>query len=123
MHLKFRYATLLLLAFTVIGLFTFGIFQGVHQGRYPLAILLAALLYGTTFLLGKRLQKMFFTLSVIRFIKNAHGVTSISAVHSFLRKTVRCDNAMAEEIMTLLVAEEIAEICGDSVLLKPHETR
>lgn len=122
MSLKFRYATFLLLAFAVIGLFTYEIFQTVFQGRYPLAILLAALLYGTTFLLGKKLKKVFFTLSVIKFIKNANGVTSTSAIHTHLIRASGSDSTTADEILALLAKEKIVEIRGKSVLLRMTET-
>lgn len=121
--LKQRYAffvltTLLLLICT--GWFTAVLFQ---SGNYLAAVSLLILLYGVTFVLGKKFAYIYFLLSAVKHLRRHGGLLTRASFNSFIihsfsrRKTVAEATHYAEEILDLLISEEIVEIVDDQVVL------
>mgnify|MGYP001826124537 CR=1 FL=1 len=117
MKLKLRYASTLILILLLICIFTWFIVLSVTTGDYLRAILLSALLYCCTFILGKKFRKVFFLLSTITFIKSSNGVSSIAAVENHIEQRGRNSEGLSQEIIELLLADKVVEQQGDRLLL------
>lgn len=123
MRLKIKYATYLLLAVFLIMAFTGAIVASLIQHHYLLMVLLCALLYLSTYSIGKKLRRVFFVLSLIKFIKNRNGSVSMTGCEDFLENTMKLGTEpekkkrFSKEIITLLIEERIVETIGDHLVL------
>jgi len=117
MTLKFRYAGALILILVIICIFTWKIASCVTRGEYLIAVVLAALLYGSTFLLGRKFKKVFFLLSTIKLIKDSGGVTSVYVVRNHIERGSKSGEDLTEEIIKLLLSENVVELQDDQLLL------
>ena len=106
-----------MLILLLICVFTWFIAVSVTTGDYLRGILLSALLYGCTFILGKKFKKVFFLLSTITFIKRSHGVSSIAAVENHIEQGGKNSAELSREIIELLLADKLVEQQGDQLLL------
>lgn len=117
MRLKLRYASALIAIFLVICIFTWGIATCFTKGEYSFAVVLAALLYGCSFILGKKFKKIFFLLSTIKLLKNHNGLASMSAIRDHIESGGKNSEELTEEIIELLLTEKVVEQQGDNLLL------
>lgn len=121
MSLKFRYAGGLLLVVVLLCLFSAAAVSLLLRERYFLAGSLLLLLYLLTFAIGKKFKKIFFVLSVIKYLKSKGGVVTHSACQAFLIGAMKgtkteCQE-LAEEILATLVREGIVQRQGESLVL------
>lgn len=116
MSLKLRYASLLLFICLVICGFTWLIASTVADGKYLMAIGLALVLYGCTFLMGKKFRKVFFLLSTIKLLKDANGVAPVSKVEQHINRAGK-DEQLPGVIIKLLIDEGIIQHQGDQIIL------
>ncbi len=123
MVLKIRYASSLLLVVLLLALFTWAIVYCLTRQHYLITTVLLALLYLVTFQVGKRLSKVFFTLSFIQHIKKNGGIVHRNECQSFIRNSVgkrriaQDVDTLALDILDTLVQEKIIEILDDKILL------
>lgn len=117
MKLKLRYASTLILILLLICIFTWFIAVSVTTGNYLRGIVLSVVLYGCTFLLGKKFRKVFFLLSTIRFIKDSSGISSITAVKIHIERGGKNSTELSKEIIELLLEEKVIEQQGDQLRL------
>ncbi len=123
MVLKIRYASSLLLVVLLLALFTWAIVYCLTRQYYLTTTVLLALLYLVTFQVGKRLSKVFFTLSFIQHIKKNGGIVYRNECQSFIRNSVgkrriaQDVDTLALDILDTLVQEKIIEILDDKILL------
>ena len=123
MKLKFRYASALLLVAMILILSCWATVYLLTNSRYVLAVLLLVLLYLVTFQLGKKLSKVFFTLSFLQTLKKRGGIVRVEDCDAFINKVWKKNHTtdevstMVTEILDTLVLEKIIEIHGDKLVL------
>ncbi|BHH86345.1 hypothetical protein [Desulforhopalus sp. 52FAK] len=117
MTLKLRYASALMVILLIICIFTWGIATCVTKGQYSIAVVLAALLYGISFILGKKFKKVFFLLSTIKLLKDSNGVASMEAIASHIERGDKNSEELTREIVQLLLTEEVVERQDDNLIL------
>lgn len=124
MRLKIKYATYLLLVLFFIMAFTAAIVASLTHHHYLLMVLLCAVLYLATYGLGKKLRRVFFVLSLIKFIKDRNGSVPVAACRDFVENSMKPGTAseekekLSEETITLLIKEEVVETIGDHLVLR-----
>lgn len=123
MSLKFRYASYLLLIFTLIVGCAIAATLLFNKGHYVAMVMLCILLYGVTFLVGKNMRKVFFVLSLINFIKRRNGIVSMDGCKEFVQKMLPTGlsqdtkELFTDEIIVLLEKEKVVEVTGDNLIL------
>ncbi len=123
MNLKMRYASSLFLVILLLALFTWAAVYCLTHQYYLLTALIIALLYGVTFLLGKRLSKVFFTLSFLQHMRKKGGVAGHTSCIDFIGKSVgkrRTEEeveTLAAEILDTLLREKVVEIYDNTLIL------
>lgn len=123
MSLKLKYATSLLLVVLLIIAITAAIVISYNNNQYLLMLFLFGLLYLSTFLIGRRLRKVFLVLSLIKFIKDRNGSVSLSLCCDFIDNITKPGTAPEEkdrtrqEVISLLLREEIVEKTGTNLTL------
>ncbi len=123
MTLKFRYASYILLVLFVLVLFSATAVYFLLQGNYLLVAALLAILYLTTYQLGKKVSKIFITLSFLRMIKQHNGVISIERYRNFIdmafakRRDVEEKERLTKEILEMLEEEGIVTIMDSTIML------
>lgn len=88
MSLKFRYASMLLGVFVLLGL---GVYQALifaQNQMYWQLIVLAIVLYGVMFLCGKKMTNVFIVLSMRSFIRKQGGVVDEEACLNFIKTSL-----------------------------------
>ncbi|SDO47921.1 hypothetical protein [Desulforhopalus singaporensis] len=124
--LKLRYATCLLGVMILIGGSSMAAVRFCLDGDYLLMCLVLGALYPATFFLGRKLEKMFFVLALIKFLRNNGGTMPVAACRTFIaqrKKTARQqtgERAFGDEIVELLMAENIASLSGENLILVPR---
>ena len=123
MSLKFRYATFLLLTFTLllcVGLLSVYLLQ---KGFYLLTGAVFIVLYYITFQLGKKFAKIFLVLSTLRYLKKNNGLLSIEKYRNYIDAALgkRRSSAVKEEfkkqILFILVEENEIVLQDDTIVL------
>ncbi len=123
MNLKLRYGSALLLVTLLLILFSWAIVFSFNRTYYILSVFLCVLLYFTTFQLGKKLSRVFFTLSFLQYMKKKNGVVNNNECATFIQNkggTRLSDqeiHILAATILTTLVKERIIELHGDTYTL------
>lgn len=123
MNLKFRYATYLFGVLLVILFATLVIAKNVSDGNYLVAGIVALLLYASTFALGKRLRKVFFVLSLLKFLRKNNGSASLPACQQFIGNSLssRCDEQerlrLSHDVISILKKEKLVEEVDTFIIL------
>ena len=89
---------------------------------WPL-LLLALVIYGTTFVIGRKCSRIFFALSLIKYIRGKNGRISTAQFREFINKGMRGKKAAPEisvfsdELLSILENEGIITVSGEIVFL------
>ncbi|HKJ65281.1 MAG TPA: hypothetical protein VJ969_07765 [Desulfopila sp.] len=123
MSLKYRYALFLLLVLLLLVFFCAAALYCLMNGRYLATGVLLILLYGCTYLLGKRFARIFFVLSVLRLLRQREGLISCDHFDSFMekslgnRRTSEQKRKMKEDIVDVLTAEQLISVVDGTIVL------
>lgn len=123
MNLRLKYATYLLFVLFLIAAFTVAIVTCYNRSQYTVMVLLLVALYITTFVLGKKLRKAFFILSLLKFLRNNNGSASIANCEGFILARIKHSTtnnetaSFSKEIIDQLVNEKLVEQSGESLVL------
>ncbi len=123
MKLKLRYASSLFLIILLVALFTWAALYCLMHKYYIVTVVIIALLFLSAFFLGKRLSKVFFTLSFLQYMKKSGGVVEHTSCIDFLgsnvgkRRTEEEIEALAADIVDTLLQEGIIEMSDDKLIL------
>ena len=123
MGLKYRYALFLLLVLTLLVMFCAAALFCLLHGHYLAAGALLILLYGCTYMLGKRFARIFFVLSVLRLLRKNEGSISRKHFDLFMEKSLghrrspEQKETMKADILDLLRSENCITVADDALIL------
>ena len=123
MSLKLRYAAFLLIVIVLLALFCSASVYFLTKGHYLATVCLLAILYLTTFLLGKKFSKIFFVLSFLRLLRKNNGVMLTVKYEAFIRQAVgnrkssKEKSQLQHEILECLQKEGVVKISDNSIFL------
>ena len=89
---------------------------------WPL-LLLVMVIYATTFMLGRKFSKIFFALSMIKYIRGKNGRISLMEFREFINKALRGKKTAPEiqtfsdQLLTLLENERIITVSNGTIFL------
>lgn len=122
MSFKFRYASALIGVFVALGGAVWLALQLLNGKQYLLLALLAVALYGAMFFCGRKMAKVFYLLSMLKFLKTKGGLAAKSDCKTFLsgalpKKSSDEIFSLLEEVLNSLVENDLAVIDGDNIVL------
>lgn len=123
MKLKTQYLFFLIFMAVVFALFIFGLLEFLNHKQYLLAGLLTIIIYGTFFLIGKKLSILFLQLTLLKELRKTGGTASYSECEQIIktryRKKVTEDefSKLMKNILTLLKAKQLISIDGNSIVV------
>ena len=94
----------------------------INKWYWPL-LLLALVIYATTFVIGRKFSRIFFALSLIKYIRGKNGRISITEFQEFINKGLRGKktaseiSAFSDELITVLENEQVITVSGETVFL------
>ena len=122
MSLKFRYASVLLAVFAVLCAAVWFALLLLNEEQYLLLGVLGIVLYFGMFFCGRKMAKVFYLLSILKFLKKEGGSATAEACRNFLRTTLPKKSAedigmLFAEVLNKLEENEQVIVTGDRVTL------
>ncbi len=122
MSLKFRYASALIGVFIALGCAVWLALILLDGKQYLYLTLLAAALYGAMFFCGRKMAKVFYLLSLLKFLRTKGGLATRSDCKTFLSGALPTKSSdeilvILDEVLTSLVGNDMAAIDGENVVL------
>lgn len=94
----------------------------INKWYWPL-ILLVLVIYASTFVIGRKFSRIFFALSLIKYIRGKNGRISLTEFQEFINKGLRGKKTASEissfsnELITILENEQVITVSGETVFL------
>lgn len=123
MNLKLRYGLFLLFVLALLILFCTAAVYLLWRGHYVLTAGLLAVLYLTTYILGRKFARIFFVLSILRLLRQNNGSMSYERYEDFInnalgtRKKPDRKNQLKKEVLENLQKEGIVSFDGENIVL------
>ena len=123
MKIKTQYFFFLLFMAVVFALFIFGLLEFLSRKQYILAGLLTIIIYGTFFLIGKRLSILFLQLTLLKEVRKTGGTASYSECEQIIkvryrRKATKDEfSRLMKKILNALNARQLISIDGNTIVV------